>query len=152
MSKNCYQLYKNIAFNKIIIDYNKLNGFDITPKNSSRYGINVTKLDVIKGSFIHQILKKRIKRKLELYLKFIVNYMDDGDDDGASLNQILDDLKRYKQILQYRYSKYLKEKQTETLLKKLDLIERELSIKVFIIEEKEKAYENEDEITNSRRR
>ena len=114
--------------------------------------MNVTKLDVIDRVFIEQILKKKIKRKLELYLKFIVEYMDDGNDDGTSLNQILNDLKRYKQILQYKYLKYLGEKQTELLLKKLALIERELNIKLYIIEEKEKAYDYEEELTNSRRR
>lgn len=151
MSKNCYQLYKKNNFDKFM-NLNKLDGLDITPKNSSRYGMNVKKLDVIDKTFVEQILKKRVKRKLELYLKFIVEYMDDGNDDGTSLNQILNDLKRYKQILQYKYLKYLGEKQTDMLLKKLALIERELSIKVYIIEEKQKAYENEEELTNSRRR
>ena len=151
MSKNCYQLYKKNNFDKFM-NLNKLDGLDITPKNSSRYGMNVKKLDVIDKTFVEQILKKRVKRKLELYLKFIIEYMDDGNDDGTSLNQILNDLKRYKQILQYKYLKYLGEKQTDMLLKKLALIERELSIKVYIIEEKQKAYENEEELTNSRRR
>lgn len=152
MSKNCYQLNKNIKFNKIIIDFESLNGLDITPKNSGRYGMNVSKLDVIDKTFIEKILKKKIKRKLELYLKFIVEYMDDGNDDGTSLNQILNDLKRYKQILKYKYLKYLGEKQTETLLKKLDLIDRELNIKLFIVNEKEKTFDYEEELTNSRRR
>ena len=151
MSKNCYQLYKKNNFDKFM-NLNKLDGLDITPKNSSRYGMNVKKLDVIDKTFVEQILKKRVKRKLELYLKFIIEYMDDGNDDGTSLNQILNDLKRYKQILQYKYLKYLGEKQTEKKIKKLALIERELSIKVYIIEEKQKAYENEEELTNSRRR
>ena len=76
--------------------------------------------------------------------------MDDGNDDGSSLNQILNDLKRYKQILQYKYNKYLGEKQTELLLKKLNLNEKELKVKIYILNEQEKGYE--EEIKNSRRR
>lgn len=147
---NHYYLYKDNNFVKIIIKLEVLDGFDITPKNSTRYGMRVTKLVVINKLFVGQILKKRIKRKLELYLKFIIDYMDDGNDDGTSLNQILDDIKRYKQILQYKYNKYLDDKQAELILKKLALIENELNIKVYLVEEKEKAYD--EELKSTRRR
>lgn len=149
MLNNRYQLYKDNNGNKMILNLEILDGFDITPKNSSRYGMRVTKLVVINMLFIEQILKKRMKRKLELYLKFIVDYMDDGNDDGSSLDQILNDIKRYKQILQYKYNKYLGEKQTELLLKKLCLIEKELNVKIYLVKETEKAYEEE---TKNRRR
>ena len=52
------------------------------------------------------------------------------------LNEILDDIKRYKQILDYQYKKYLGEKETDLLLKKLDLINKEISVKVYLINEK----------------
>lgn len=150
MLNNRYHINKDNCFDKIIIDLECLDGLDITPKNSARYGMNVTKLVVINKIFIAQILKKRMKRKLELYLRFIIDYMDDGNDDGTSLNQILNDIKRYKQILQYKYNKYLGEKQTELLLKKLGLIETELNVKIYLVNEQEKVYE--EEIKNTRRR
>lgn len=150
MINNRYHLNEDSIYKKIILDFNNLDGLDITPKNSSRYGILVSKLVVTNNLFIEQILKKRIKRKLELYLRFIIDYMDDGNDDGDSLNQILNDIKRYKQILQYKYNKYLGEKQTETLLRKLSLIEKEFNVKLYIVREKE--FYAEEEITNSRRR
>jgi hypothetical protein len=139
-----YCIAKKNNFNKMILNINSLDGLDITPKNSYKYdGIVVSKLVVINHLFIEQILKKKLKRKLEIYLKFIIDYMSDGEEDGGALNEILNDIKRYKQILNYRYSKYLDEKYMDSLMKKFDLLEKEFEVKLFIINEKENSLEEE---------
>lgn len=142
MVNNCYYLYKENSYEKAIIN-KTLDGFDITPKNSNRYGVSVDKLIVMNKNFINVILKRRIKRKLELYLRFIIEFIDDGDDDGDSINQILNDIKRYKQILNYKYNKYLDQKYTDALLKKLEIIEKEFNVKLYLINEKQSIYEEE---------
>ncbi len=145
-----YHITKGNIYKKMIIN-KKLDGLDITPKNNINYdGIVVNELVLIDSKFIECILKKKMKRKLEFYLNFVVQYMSDDEDDGHSINQILNDIKRYKQILDYKYRKYLGDKYTDSLLKKLMLLEKEFNMKLFVIEEKQNKYE--DEIVNNRRR
>ena len=51
------------------IDYSKIDGFKITPKNRIEYpGIEVNSMLIIKPSFIEKVLKKKIQRKLNIYL------------------------------------------------------------------------------------
>lgn len=149
MKSNRYFLIKKSIYKTGVIS-NDNDGLDITPKNSNKYGIYVNKLIVMHYDFINAIIKKRIKRKLELYLKYIIEYIDDGDNDGDSINQILNDMKRYKQILNYKYNKYLEQKYISDLSKKMDLIEKELAVKLYIIQENQPVYE--EEMVEHRRR
>lgn len=67
----------------VYIDYNRLNGFKITPKNKIKYeGVVVNEMVIINPSFIERILKKKIKRKLDTYLEYIVQILDDTDSYG----------------------------------------------------------------------
>lgn len=149
MKSNRYFLIKKSIYKTGVVSNNN-GGLDITPRNSDKYGIYVNKLIVMHYDFINAIIKKRIKRKLELYLKYIIEFIDDGDNDGDSINQILNDMKRYKQILNYKYNKYLEQKYIDALSKKMDLIEKELSVKLFLIKENQSIYE--DEMVEHRRR
>lgn len=120
------------------IDYSKMGGLDISPKNRISYdGIVVNKLVIIKSSFIERILKKKIKRKLELYLKFIMDFIDSDEDDGDSLREALNDITRYKDIINYKYRKYLGDKYIDQLLNKIEFLEHELKLKLYIINEKQ---------------
>ena len=120
------------------IDYSKMGGLDISPKNRISYdGIIVNKLVIIKSSFIERILKKKIKRKLELYLKFIMDFIDSDEDDGDSLREALNDITRYKDIINYKYRKYLGDKYIDQLLNKIEFLEHELKLKLYIINEKQ---------------
>ncbi len=120
------------------IDYSKMRGLDISPKNCISYdGIIVNKLVIIKHSFIERILKKKIKRKLELYLKFIMDFIDSDEDDGASLREALNDITRYKEIIDYKYRKYLGDKHIDLLLNKIMFLEHELKMKLYIVNEKQ---------------
>ena len=52
-------------------------GFEFNPKNSSEYiGMSVNKMVVINNSFIEKVLKKKVKRKLDLYLQFSFDYIE----------------------------------------------------------------------------
>ena len=100
---------------------------------------------LINQSFIEKVLKKKIKRKLDLYLRLIVQMLseDGSSEDGESLRQALNDLSRYKQIVEYKYQKYLDEKYVALLLQKIALLEHELKQKlIYIMEPMEYAEES----------
>lgn len=143
---------KNNNCNIVSIDYSKLSGFDITPKNSFSYdGVSVNKLIIIKQTFIEKVLKKKIKRKLEIYLKFIIEFIDNDSDDSGTLSEVLNDITRYKEIVNYRYRKHLGEKYIDLLLKKIELLEYELKVKLYTLEEKNISLKEEESIGHKSR-
>lgn len=151
MNEKHYYISKQGNEKEIVyIDYDKLSGFGFTPKNNVKYdGIVVNKMVVIKPSFIEKVLKRKIKKKLDLYLKLIVNFLDSSDSsDSGTLREALNDLTRYKNIVKYKYNKHLDEKYSKLLLKKIELLEYELKSRLQYVD----MYEYEEEKEVHRRR
>lgn len=149
MAEKHYYVCKNGDEREILyFDYNKLKGFDFSPKNNIKYdGVLVNKMVIIKPSMIEKVLKRKIKRKLDLYLKLIINFIDSDDgNDSSSLREALNDLTRYKNIVEYKYRKYLDEKYLKILLKKIALLEYELNMRLSKVQE----YSYEEEKTTRR--
>lgn len=136
---------------KVYLDYSKFNGYKVTPKNNVKYeGVKVNSLVIMKPSFIEKILKKKAKRKLDFYLQYIISLMDNDEEDGSTgnLRLALDDLARYKSIIEYKYRKYLDQKYISLLLKKMDILENEIKMK--LIYKQEEVYELEETKGKSR--
>ncbi|MBP3461279.1 MAG: hypothetical protein J6K21_02590 [Bacilli bacterium] len=129
---------------KVYIDYSKLNGFKVKPKNNIKYkGVKVNSLIIVKPSFIQKLLKKKVKRKLDFYLQYIISLMDNDDSESSSdLKLALNDLSRYKSIIEYKYRKYLDQKYINLLLKKMDILENEIKTKLMY--KQEEIYEIEE--------
>ncbi len=124
----------------VYINYDKLQGYKFCPKTNLSYdGIKVNEMIIIKPSFIEKIIKRKIKNKLDFYLRLIIDNLD-GDNDDDDTRIALDDLARYKKIVNQRYSIYLDPKYMELLNKKMDVIERELNNNLIF---KENVLENE---------
>lgn len=121
MTKNYVVSKKNNKGEITFVDYN-VEGFKITPKNNIEYPIEVNSMMIMKPSFIEKILKKKIKRKLNLYLNYIIE--ESGDDD--SCREALNNINRYKDIVEYKYRKYLDDKYINLLLKKINLLEKKI--------------------------
>lgn len=113
-------------------EFDKINGFVFTPLNNVQYdGIVVSNLTLIKPAFVEKLLKKKIKRKLDAYLKFIISIIDDeSDDDATKISQVLDDIARYKSIIDSKYKEYLEEKYIALLKQKILILEVELKEKL----------------------
>lgn len=138
MAKHYSIVKENYGNSMITIPLSKLKGFTLNPKNQVEYdGIMVNELVLINQSFIEKVLKKKIKRKLDLYLRFIVQMLneDNSSEDGESLRQALNDLSRYRHIVEYKYQKYLDEKYVALLLQKIALLEHELKQKLIYMME-----------------
>ena len=151
MSEKHYYVCKKGNDRQIIyLDYDKLRGFGFSPKNNVKYdGIVVNKMVIIKPSMIEKVLRRKIKRKLDLYLKLIIKFIESDDNSsGDTLREALNDLTRYKNIIQYKYKKYLDEKYLKILLKKIALLEYELNSKLMNMAE----YKYEEEKISHRRR
>ena len=132
MTRN-YLLVKN-KFNKEIayIDYDRVSGFKFKPVNKGDNTISVNQMVIISPTFIEKVLTRKTKRKLELYLEFIVKLLDEDDDtDITGLRSALNDITRYKDIVMHKYRVYLEQKYYELFMKKLYLLEYELKMKIL---------------------
>ena len=149
MAEKHYYINKKNSNKEIIyLDFDKLKGIDFSPKNKIKYdGIVVNKMVIIKPSMIEKILKRKIRKKLDLYLKLIIRFIESEDsDNGETLREALNDLTRYKSIIMHKYMKYLDEKYLKLLSKKISLLEYEINSKLININE------YEEELTSHRRR
>lgn len=137
---------------------NNIKGFIFTPQNNIEYaGIEVNSMTVMNNSFIEKILKKKNERKLDHYLEYIINIIenDSDDSDDSALREALNSLTRYKDTINYKYRIYLDDTYINLLLKKIALIENELKSKIIYksfnyYANKEDVYENEEKIGKSR--
>ena len=149
----------------VYIDYKNMAGFKVKPKNGKKYGgVDVNEMLIIKPDFIDLILKRKIGKKLENYINYLIEVLEDDDADGAKLAQTLNDIERYRTTINNTYRKYLNERYLEILLRKLKLVEENLNEKMQLfyqkmqrqIEEKIRqeqiAYEQEEEKTSRRSR
>ena len=156
MKKQKYCLYRKDNKKRVVyLDYNSLSGFEFNPKRKIKKDtILVNKVIIIKSSMIEKILRKKIKNKLNLYLKLIIKFIEnDSDDDGESLREALNDVTRYKSIVEYKYKKYLDKKYYNILKKKIEILEYELNLKLVNMSyEYNENFEYEEEITSRRRR
>ncbi len=144
MQKTYTIVKEQVNGDKVYIDYTKINGYKFKPKNKSNSKIKINSLVIIKPSFTTKVLKKKVKKKLDFYLKYMISLIDnETDSTPGDLNEVLGELKRYRAIVEYKYSKYLEKKYIELLLKKIDILEHELKMKIIIIQE-EMMYEKQE--------
>ena len=130
---------KNYNGEVVFVNCDKVKGYKFNPKNNYPYeGIKVNEMIIIKPSLIEKIIKRKIKNRLDFYLKIIIDNLDSDSDDDTRI--ALDDLARYKKVIKERYSIYLDEKYMALLNKKINVIEREL---INNLEKEELSYQEE---------
>ena len=115
----------------IMLDKRSLEGINFNPKNNKDYGITVSKMIIIKPSIIKNLLIKSTKRKLDKFIRMIASITDDDDTTDTTLTEALNDLSRYRNIVEYKYNKYLEEKYLEQLIAKIDILEGEIKKKII---------------------
>ena len=145
--KNNYLLVRNKDTNELVyIDYDKKNGYNFTPKNHIEYdGIKVNKLVLVKPSFVEKVLKKKIKKKLDIYIEYMIKLLEDDEDSSSHLGEALNEITRYRIMIINNYKAYLDDKYLKLLMQKFALLEHELKVKQFEISKKEYLKSNDIE-------
>ena len=115
------------------LDYDKINGFKIKPRNNVKYdGIEVSRLVLVEPYLIECVLKRKTRIKLNAYLKFLIDTIESDDtDDDDNLEAVLEDTIRYKRIIMDKYSKFLNPKYIKSLLFRVKFVEEELKAKIY---------------------
>ena len=129
MSKFNYYLHKNNLTGEVIyIEYNKINGYPVTPKTNITDAISVNKIIFVNKTFSEKIIKKKIEIKIRYLLK-VLDEIDDDDEDGIKNTIIKAEQLRIDII--NKYIKYLGNNYGELSIKKIQIIINQLRMKLF---------------------
>ena len=123
-----YNFNKN---NNIVSGYlnDSMSGFKFKPRNTVEYeGIEVSRMVLVEPKLIENVLKRKIKIKLNAYLKYLISTIEEDDGDA---DLVLEDTLRYKKIIMNKYSKYLDPKYIRELLFRVKFVEEELKNKIY---------------------
>lgn len=124
---------KKIKKLKIKLNTKKIEGYHVKPRNKMEYdGIVVKSMTIINKKLVEQLLKKKIKKKLDSYLQFLITILEEEDPDSGHLMFALNDLERYRRTVMNNYRIYLDKKYLKILMDKIDLIDQELHSKIKI--------------------
>lgn len=121
-----YVIIKRKKKRKIILN-DSIEGYKLKPKVIYS-GLQVEEINLVDPVSIEKVLKKKAKIKLECYLKYIVDLMEE-DANPSDTEKVLDQINHYKNIVETKYRKYLDDKYIDLLLKKIKLLEHEIKLK-----------------------
>ena len=123
----------------VYLNFDKNNGYKVSPKKNIYYeGIKVNEMVFIKPDLIQKIIKRKIKNRLDFYLKFLIS--DESDDDTR---KALGDLQRYRVFVNDKYTMHLSPKYIALLNNKFDILERNLKSKIITSNLKKNVYEEQ---------
>lgn len=120
-------------------EYNNFKGYDVKPKNklSKEDIINVDEMVIINPSLIEKLISKKCKKTLERILKFISFIYDDDETGEESVELALNEIAKFKELLDTKYKEYMKEKEYKLMIKKLEILENEVKLRKLYLNSKE---------------
>ena len=133
MSKKNYYLKKDSKSGEIIyMEFDKIKGYNITPKSDIYDGIKVDKIVFVNPSLSEKIIKKKIDIKVRKLLKELKSIDEDDDDSSAdSIRETLMEAERLKLNIIKNYCKYLGISYQNLTLKKVQIIINQLRVKLY---------------------
>ena len=132
MNKFNYYLHKNSHTGEVIyLEYDKIDGYPITPKTNINDAIKVNKIVFVSPSFSEKIIRKKIDIKIRYLLRKLDELEDDdrGSEEGIK-NTLMQSEKLRIDILT-KYAKFLGHTYGELSMKKIQIIVNQLRMKLF---------------------
>ena len=118
-------------------EYDKMEGYDLSPKKGVKIedAINVNKVVIINPSLANKVAKKKVDIKFRKLLQLLNIVFESDDDTGTAYREGLNEISKFRLELLTKYKKHLEEEQFELTEKKLGLLEHELKIRLFYLEQ-----------------
>ena len=127
-----YYLHKNSKSGEITyLEFDKIDGYNVTPKTKIEDAIKVDKIVFVNSSFSEKIIKKKIDIKIRQLLREITLLDEDGGNDEEGLRKNLMEAERLKLNVLNNYVKYLGHTYEALTLKKIQIIINQLRIKLY---------------------
>ena len=112
-----------------------LDGYDFRPRNKAS-NVTISKVTIVDNLMIDKILSVKFDQTFRRLISLAMRVLNDDDASDDDVRIVLDEEKLIKEILQNRYSKYLRREKELLFLKKLKVIENEMRMKQVAIKKK----------------
>ena len=130
MTRENYFVERNHETDEVVyLEYDKIDGYEITPKTKMKDAISVKKVVFASPSLSSKIIKKKINNIITMLLEFIEN-IDDGTD-GESIRENLMKAEKLRVSIITKYIKYLGNNYSSLTLKKLELMVNKLESELY---------------------
>ena len=130
MTRENYFVERNHETDEVVyLEYDKIDGYEITPKTKMEDAISVKKVVFASPSLSSKIIKKKINNIITKLLEFIEN-IDDGTD-GESIRENLMKAEKLRVSIITKYIKYLGNNYSSLTLKKLELMVNKLESELY---------------------
>ena len=118
-------------------EYDKMEGYDLSPKKGVRIedAINVNKVVIINPSLAGKVAKKKLDLKFRKLLQLLNIIFETGDDTGTAYYQGLNEVSKLRMELLNKYRKHLEEEEANLMEKKLDILEQELRVRIYYLQQ-----------------
>lgn len=130
MNKN-YYLHKDNKTGEIVyLEYDKIKGYPITPKTKVEDAISVNKIIFVNPSLRKKLLEKKVEIKIRLLLKSLQDMDENGTDEGA-IQQSLMDAERLRVNILRHYVKYFGNTYASYSIHKIQIIVNQLRMRLY---------------------
>ena len=130
----------------VYMDYDKMAGYDITPKKNVKWkdAIHVDRMILIQPDLIQKMIQKKWNKKLQQLLKLLSLVEASDDESGTGYREVLSEVERLRREVLNRFRIYLEKEQLNLMEQQLNIIEDEVYQRMQLlyqnsIEEKGKA-------------
>ena len=124
MDRRSYSVSRNeMANESVLLEYDKIEGYNVTPKTKLEDAIKVDKIVFVNPSLSEKLIRKKVEIKIRAFLKVLEEIDNDpsgGDEDG--IKNSLMDAERLKLMLLNEYKKYLGNTYGSYSIKKIQII------------------------------
>ena len=110
-----------------LVNYNvNMNGLNVKPINEvPDLNIKANKVVLVDNDLADTFIKKRINRKLDKIINFMLRILNDEGTTEDDSGMVLDEINRLKGIIINKYRKFMLDSEYKSMLTKLILIEEE---------------------------
>lgn len=104
----------------------KITGLSVTPKNENKGFIyNASKVTIIDNELSTTYIKKRINKKINKIVAFMLRIMNDEDTTEGDASLVLDEIARLKGVILNKYKEHLNISEYKALISKIIIVEEE---------------------------
>ena len=143
MNRRNYYLKKDNKTGEVLyLEFDKIDGYNVTPKTKLEDAIKVDKIVFVNPGLSEKVIRKKIEIKIRGFLKILEDIDNDpagGDEDGRKRS--LMDAERLKLMILNEYKRYLGNTYGSYSIKKIQIIINQLRIKLYDKVNQRKMYE-----------
>ena len=116
---------------------NNLNGYNLTTKKNVHFSdaIDINRVIIVNPAFIDKVATEKINSKFNKLVNMmqIVCEVGDEDESGEGYRIALDEANKLKMELLNKYRNYISEQKLELMIKKIEILEDELKLRLDLL-------------------